>query len=77
MQADVERLYTQSIRPLPLPARLELLARIAADLATGSDNGATRERSLLELEGLGATLWEAVDAQSYVNDLRNEWEQRP
>lgn len=30
----------------------------------------TKTRSLLELEGLGAEIWEGVDAQEYVNELR-------
>ena len=34
-------------------------------------------RSLLELEGLGAEIWEGVDAQEYVNELRKEWDHRP
>lgn len=34
-------------------------------------------RSLLELEGLGAEIWNGVDAQDYVNALRDEWETRP
>ena len=34
-------------------------------------------RSLLELEGLGAEIWESVDAQEYVNELRKEWDHRP
>jgi hypothetical protein len=38
---------------------------------------APRQRSLLELEGLGAEIWEGVDAQEYVNELRKEWDHRP
>lgn len=32
-----------------------------------------QQRSLLELEGLGAEIWQSVDAQKYVDDLRTEW----
>jgi hypothetical protein len=76
MQPDVERLYTDEIRHLPAPARLELLARIANDLALTEANVAPAARSLLELEGVGAGLWEGVDAQTYVDQLRDEWEGR-
>ena len=38
---------------------------------------AQRQRSLLELEGLGADLWQGIDAQHYVDELRQEWDQRP
>jgi hypothetical protein len=34
-------------------------------------------RSLLELRGLGKELWEGVDAQTYINALREEWDERP
>jgi hypothetical protein len=33
--------------------------------------------SILELEGLGAEIWEGIDAQEYVDQLRSEWDDRP
>lgn len=39
--------------------------------------GASRTRSLLEFEGVGAEIWGNVDAQEYVNELRKEWDHRP
>lgn len=33
-----------------------------------------RRRSITELRGLGAEIWEGIDAQEYVNALRDEWE---
>lgn len=33
-----------------------------------------KQRSLLELEGLGAEIWQGIDAQEYVNQLRDEWD---
>ena len=30
--------------------------------------------NLLRLRGLGKDLWEGVDAQEYINKLREEWE---
>jgi len=74
MTADVERLYEEEVKPLPARSRLELLARIAHDLALSEGNGGLRQRSLLELEGLGAALWVGVDGQAYVDRLRSEWE---
>lgn len=29
--------------------------------------------SLLELKGLGKRLWKEIDAQDYIDDLRDEW----
>ena len=74
---DVEALYVRHIKPLPPEDRLRLLAVIARDLALVSGPGQPRERSLLELEGLGAEIWQGVDARAYVDQLRAEWDQRP
>ena len=30
----------------------------------------------MELHGLGKELWEGVDAQAYVDQLRKEWERQ-
>ena len=40
------------------------------------------KRSIMEMEGLGAELWKdehglLLDAQEYVNELRQEWNDRP
>lgn len=32
-----------------------------------------RTNSLLELKGLGKRLWKGMDAQDYIDDLRDEW----
>ena len=36
-----------------------------------------KTHSVLELEGLGAEIWEGIDAQEYVDQLRSEWDHRP
>lgn len=35
-----------------------------------------RQRRLSELRGLGKEVWEGIDAQEYVNQLRSEWDHR-
>jgi hypothetical protein len=72
-----EQLYEQQIKLLPAAERLRLMAIIAHDLATTTVMAEPRQRSLLELEGLGAEIWERIDAQEYVNELRKEWDHRP
>ena len=73
-----EQVYEQHIKVLPTAERLRLVAIIAHDLATMTQaEEGRRQRSLLELEGLGAEIWEGVDAQQYVDELRKEWTQRP
>jgi hypothetical protein len=36
-----------------------------------------KRHSILELAGLGKEIWEGIDAQEYVDQLRNEWDDRP
>lgn len=89
---EVEAIYEQHIKKLSVAARLHLLAKVAQDLVAQSPNAPTKNltsglvasvpdvtmhtRSLLELEGLGAEIWQGVDAQEYVNQLRSEWDHR-
>jgi hypothetical protein len=77
MSTPVEELYLAHIKPLPMVERLRLLEMTARDLVTSTIDDTRSEHSLLELEGLGAEVWEGVDAQAYVNGLRKEWEHRP
>lgn len=71
----VEEIYQQYIKPLPDKEKLILLAKVSSDLAGSKVE--KPKRSLLELEGLGKEIWGGIDAQEYVNELRNEWEHRP
>jgi hypothetical protein len=71
---EVNQIYEQQIKPLPRALRLQLLARIAQDLAV-ADETDEPQSTLLDLEGLGAEIWQGVDAQQYVNELRDEWDQ--
>jgi hypothetical protein len=32
------------------------------------------KRSITELRGLGKEIWEGIDAQEYVNQIRSEWD---
>lgn len=70
-----EEIYQQYIKPLPNKEKLRLIAKVSNDLAESETE--KPKRSLLELEGLGKEIWEGIDAQEYVNELRNEWEHRP
>lgn len=37
----------------------------------------SEEHSILELAGLGKELWEGIDPQEFINQLRSEWDHRP
>ena len=70
-----EEIYQQYIKPLPDKEKLRLIARVSNDLAETEIE--KPKRSIMELHGLGKEIWERIDAQEYVNELRNEWEHRP
>lgn len=71
----VEEIYQQHIKPLPNREKLCLIAKVSSDLVETETE--KPKRSLLELEGLGKEVWKGIDAQEYVDELRNEWEHRP
>lgn len=77
MQTNIETIYQQHIKPLSYDERLRLLAKMAEELADGKENKQPKKRSIMELHGLGAEIWEGIDPDEYVNELRNEWEHRP
>jgi hypothetical protein len=70
-----EEIYQQYVKLLPNSEKLRLIARVSTDLAETQE--AQPKRSIMELHGLGAEIWEGIDAQEYVNELRDEWEHRP
>ena len=37
---------------------------------------AAPQRRLSELRGLGSEIWQGIDAQDYVNQMRDEWDKR-
>lgn len=71
-------IYYDHVRALPVAERLKLLTLIARDLEWehGECEGKPRH-SIMELHGLGKELWGGVDAQEYVNRLRDGWEDPP
>lgn len=70
----VDELYERHIKSLPEAEQLRLVELIARQLAAQTTS---QQRSLLELEGLGADMWQNIDAHQYVDDLRQEWDHRP
>jgi hypothetical protein len=72
----VEELYERYVRRLPASERLRLVTMTTEELSRESAAAEHPKHSLLELQGLGAYLWEGVDAQAYVKSLRDEWDDR-
>jgi len=76
MATDIEEIYQQYLKPLSTEDRLHLIAMLARDLASAAIPS-RRKRNVLELHGLSKEIWEGLDAQVYVNSLREEWDHRP
>jgi hypothetical protein len=66
----------QEARMLSVEERKRLIKALV-DIVNEPEAEKPKKRNLLELTGLGAEIWEGVDAQEYVNQLRGEWDHRP
>ena len=69
-------IYEKYVKPLPTAERLRLLEMAVHDLALVAQRE-PKNRSILELRGLGKEIWQGIDAQEYVDGLREEWERKP
>lgn len=70
----IEELYEHHIASRPAEEQLRLIQLIAQQLAQDPRLQSEKKRSILELEGLGEEIWRGIDAQDYVNQLRDEWD---
>ena len=77
MDVDLQELYQQRLAPLSATDRLKLIALLARGLDEAVAPPEPPRRNLMELHGLGKEIWEGIDAQNYVNQLREEWDHRP
>jgi hypothetical protein len=66
----------QQAKTLSLQERKEPV-KLLIDSLEVADAAPRRQRRLSELRGLGKEIWHGIDAQAYVNQLRNEWNERP
>jgi hypothetical protein len=74
---NAKEIYEQLVKRLPPEERLQLIEMVNRDLATSRPAEPEKnKRSLMELHGLGAEIWEGIDAQEYVDELRKEWDHR-
>ena len=63
-------------KTLSMQERKELV-KLLIDSLDVPDAAPRQQRRLSELRGLGKEIWQGIDAQEYVNRLRNEWNERP
>ena len=77
MTTSAAEIYERHIRTLPPAQRLELISMIARELVyEGVTISERPKHRLTNLEGVGKEIWEGIDAQEYVNQLRDEWDER-
>lgn len=67
------REYVQGIEHLRPEELVDLLEVISARLKNAMSARQPRH-SIMELEGLGADIWEGIDAQDYVRQERASWD---
>lgn len=62
----------QMTRKLEVSEQLRLLEALAEEVRHRVEK--PQRRSIMELEGLGAEIWQGMDAQKYVDEERKSWE---
>jgi len=60
-------------RKLSIEERQQLM-RVLMDLPEPEVSEVTQQYSILDLAGLGAEIWQDIDAQAYIDTLRDEWD---
>lgn len=66
----------EEIRAIPVDDRKKLIGMIIDTLTEDVpvEQPVRGERSILELSGLGAEIWQGIDAQAYIRQMRDEWD---
>ena len=65
----------EEIRTLPVYERKRLIRLIVDTLPDDGEQDSAKRHSILELAGLGKDIWDGVDAQVYIDELRDEWDE--
>ena len=69
--------FQEIVREIPKLSFTERKALITLLVETFTEPDEGKTHSIMELEGLRAEIWEGIDAQDYVNQLRSEWGYSP
>ena len=71
-QLNIENIYKEAIK-LTYRDQLILISKLAISLQNLKSE---KKRKLSELKGLGKEIWKNIDADKYVTNLRDEWNDR-
>ncbi len=66
----------QEAKALSLVDRRELI-KLLVDTLVQEKHDSESLHSILELRGLGREIWQGVNVDEYLNQMRDEWDQRP
>ncbi len=69
---QIERIVND-IKILDDYAKLEILEKLVKLIKNSKSGKLKKERSLLDLQGLGKEVWEDVNADEYIDTERNSW----
>ena len=67
----IETKIIEEIKDLPVQQQEKIL-EVVRLLKTGL-NASQKKHRITELRGCGKKIWKGIDAQEYVNKLREEW----
>ena len=70
---QVEKIYNKYIKKASGKEKLKLISLISNNLAEAISEEGNYSHNLLELDGLGKEIWQGIDVERYVNNLRDEW----
>lgn len=70
---DPESIFDEHIAALPNDVNVRLMVLIGEAVASSPAHGGR----LADLDGLGRDIWEGVDPDVYVRELRHDWQGRP
>ena len=76
MDVNLKEFYQRQLAPLSAADRLKLIELLANGLGEATTASEPPRRNLMELRGLGKEIWEGIEAQDYVNQLREEWDHK-
>lgn len=71
-QLNIENIYKEAIK-LTYREQLILISKLAVSLKNLKTG---KKRKLSELKGLGKEIWRNINADDYVTNLRDEWNDR-
>lgn len=72
--------YDDIVKQIPrlsAEERTRLIRVIADSLLEGDESRPRKKHSILEFEGVGAEIWQDIDSDEYLRQLRSEWDHRP